>query len=335
MNFHDASRICTIITTTIISLGLIGNALSFAVFSRQAFRKSSINIYCRALAIFDSFIASNLIFQIGTVYLDDSWLSNQDIACKLNYYITLSMSPVSGWILVFFSIDQLINVTTVTRCQFANKRVFQFATIGVIFFAHVLMYISVPIQLTVANVSLPDLNQTTLVCTIASLPNPLVGELFYMIEANILPFCFMMLITVLILRRLQASTLNLQKTLSNINNQPNTTSQVQFFERKKSKQRKFAVHCVFMNLLFVLLTLPVMLSFLFPTMRVQLDENSDMINDNDIILGRIMSIFFFINYSTHFLMHFVVNSLFRREFLLMTRLGRFLITTSSTTQQGT
>jgi len=39
-----------------VSIGLVGNLLSFLVYSRKAFKKNSINIYCRALAIVDSLI---------------------------------------------------------------------------------------------------------------------------------------------------------------------------------------------------------------------------------------------------------------------------------------
>jgi hypothetical protein len=37
-------------------MGVIGNIISFIVFSRKPFLKNPVSIYCRALAIFDMFI---------------------------------------------------------------------------------------------------------------------------------------------------------------------------------------------------------------------------------------------------------------------------------------
>jgi hypothetical protein len=94
----------------IIAVGLVGNFLSFLVFSRKTFRNYSIGVYCRALAIADSFILYRLVFDLFN-YLNNTTLSYQsDFLCKLNGYMQIGLSPISIWVLVAFSVDKMINV---------------------------------------------------------------------------------------------------------------------------------------------------------------------------------------------------------------------------------
>lgn len=100
----------------IIIIGLFGNAISFVVFSRKAFRRNSISFYCRALALYDSVI---LIVQvcnlIPTLFLDIDIFSASNGLCKLSYYVFSGFSPISGWIIVAFSVDKVTSVLYPTR----------------------------------------------------------------------------------------------------------------------------------------------------------------------------------------------------------------------------
>lgn len=95
----------------IVVIGLVGNFLSFVVFSRKSFRNNSINVYCRALVLSDSTVLTvqfiNLIF---VIFVNNDVFSSSNALCKFSYYVFTSLSPTSGWILVIFSIDKAMCV---------------------------------------------------------------------------------------------------------------------------------------------------------------------------------------------------------------------------------
>ena len=96
--FNFILRITTII---VIIIGLVGNFISFILFSRSpSFRKNSISIYSRALAIFDSFIIYQAIVNFYLI-LDNYYIGMySDLTCKLIYYILYAFGSIPGWILI-------------------------------------------------------------------------------------------------------------------------------------------------------------------------------------------------------------------------------------------
>lgn len=96
--------------------GLAGNIIAFSVYSRKSFGRNSINIYCRALAIFDSLVilvqipnAISVLFYNIEVYTTSSSI------CKFNVYASTFLAPISSWILVMFAIDKMLCVMFPTR----------------------------------------------------------------------------------------------------------------------------------------------------------------------------------------------------------------------------
>lgn len=86
-------------------IGIIGNVLSFIVFSSNTFKGYSINIYCRASAISDSIILTfQLICDIATYFFSRSFQNESNGFCKFYQFITIGLTPVSVWILMAFSI---------------------------------------------------------------------------------------------------------------------------------------------------------------------------------------------------------------------------------------
>jgi hypothetical protein len=302
--YNNYTQITITISTVIISMGLLGNVVSFLIFSRKAFSKSSINIYCRALAIFDSFMFVNVIFYIAIWYMK-KMEGYFKIACKINYFFSVGVSPVSGWILVIFSIDQLINVSASATSKFKiiSERKFQIWVILVLSVFHIALYLFVPFKIDIVNASIGG-NLSISLCSLNSLPNSTLVEFVYLVEANFVPFILMMLTTLLIMRSLRNSTKNLLKSSQQVNSSKKSSASI---DAKKSRQRKFALHSVFLNVMFILLTAPLIISMIISTGNYLYD----------VLIQRILSIFFFLNYSIHLLTHLGVNSIFRREFLNM------------------
>jgi hypothetical protein len=177
-------------------LTIVGSILSFIVFSRKAFQKSSIRIYCRMLAIFDLYVIFNLIVGIYSqiTYQGVQLIAYNSYLCKVSYYITYAFSSVPGWILVVFSIDQLIDVSMTKRFAFFKMKWFQIAIVLGIFIIHCALYSQVFVLVT---------NQVTIIgkvvaysCDALSLAVPII----YLIESSLVPFLIMIITSSLILR---------------------------------------------------------------------------------------------------------------------------------------
>lgn len=302
MDYFDIFCLITIIITDIIVIfGLLGNLLSFLVFSRKAFRKSSINVYCRALAIFDCFTAIVLIFNTGSDTDGLGFLLSvkTNIGCKIFLYITVAFSTVSGWILVMFSIDQILNVSNSQRLEMFKKKHVQIGMILTVALVHVLLYLVIPIRLTIIDSPISGTNLTTPLCSVNNMPLTRLFQIIYLIECILVPFVIMMLTTVYILRVLNSSMRRLSVFESK--------SMRSIAMKSKYKQRKFALNSVALNILFIALTCPLVIGFMISSGNVLVD----------ILIQRSMFMLFLLNYSIHFATHFIVNSVFRRQFFKM------------------
>lgn len=126
-------------------MGLIGNILSFVVFSRQTFAKNSISTYCRALALAECFIVFQLVKDIGIYIFQYAPDLEINAMCKLFTFATVGLSSIPGWILVAFALDKLISVQNTSRFGFIKKKSFQYTVIVLIVTFNCLLYVEVPI----------------------------------------------------------------------------------------------------------------------------------------------------------------------------------------------
>ena len=76
----------------------------------------------------------------------------------------------------------------------------------------------------------------------------------------------------------------------------------------KRRRFKFAFNSVILNIMFIVLILPLLLSYIIP-------KNADF-NVSDMI-NTICFTLFYLNFALHFWVHLICNSIFRREFLLL------------------
>lgn len=133
-----------------IIIGLVGNILSFIVFSRKPFAKNSISTYCRALALFECFILLQLVNDVGTYIFNTVPDLQSNVMCKIHVYASIGMSSIPGWILVVFALDKLICVlNTSNRFEFIKFRKFQYAVIAFIAVFNLILYIEIPIDVNI------------------------------------------------------------------------------------------------------------------------------------------------------------------------------------------
>lgn len=106
-------------------MGLVGNALSFVVFSRRTFQNNSIKIYCRALALIDSISIIVQLVNDFAKYAGVDIYKPSLVMCKLSTYVSLTIPPISGWTLAALSVDQAISVRQLgNRFRFVRKSAF-------------------------------------------------------------------------------------------------------------------------------------------------------------------------------------------------------------------
>ena len=277
--------VLNIITEVITIIGLTGHILTFIVFSRTTFRKNSISIYCRALAIFESFILMNAIMNIVIMVKGYSQAFSSETICKLYAYVTYGFASIPGWILIAFSIDKVLNMKKITN---GMKRPYvHYLIVFVIVICSLLLYIEIPIYLKL--VSFPFIGNQ---CDISTMSFGDVINYVYIVEANIIPFVIMFgssLVTVKLLR--------------------DSRRQIQMGgaagDSRKSRDTKFAITSLTFNILFIVLKMPMLICVTVGFAYV----DPYFLNVSILLFNTYFSIGFFI--------HLASNSLFRQELLAL------------------
>lgn len=281
----------------IICLGIIGNLISFIVFCRPVFRKNSVSVYCRALAIFDCFTLCQLSMDISQLFYDFYPPDNSDIFCKIFYYNSTAFSCILAWILVAFSVDKVIIMKKSTRFDFFKKRSFQLSVVAVLAVFNLLLFSEVLILL----VRVPEIkdNSTQLLCDLTAMPYIEIFGALYLIIGSLVPFLIMIATSVFTAKLLKESR---HRSIGHGNSV--------IVQKRKNRDLKFAATSLTFNCLFIILTLPLVFYYVLSSAGIEMSmeyfESS--------------SIFFFLNCSISFLVHFISNSIFRKELCIILRI---------------
>jgi hypothetical protein len=278
----------TISRAMIVLLGILGNIISFIVFSRKTFRNNSISTYCRALAVLDCLTIIELIENVYRIVNFRSYIffSNEsDIWCKLFYYLSAQYSAIPAWILVAFSVDKMLNMR-ISPPQMLKSKLFQWMIVTGIVLLHFILYIEL---LTSLKLEISPFNKTyynsSYVCnyTFLSYFYPLLYA--QLSETCIIPFAIMIVTSCITISLLIRSRSHLERT-GNAD------------KRRRMRDIKFAISSLAFNVVFIAFKMPFFISyFLF--------KNFDF--------NQIAFLFFLVNCSSNFFIHFATNSIFRRE----------------------
>ena len=111
----------------IFGFGILGNLISFVVFSRKRFKFTIFHIYFRLFVITDSIVLFQALnMTIG--YSSDIWIDDLfSIVCILDEYIYYVACPISAHILVVFTIDRYLSVKNPDQFACRTKKHFQLA----------------------------------------------------------------------------------------------------------------------------------------------------------------------------------------------------------------
>ena len=125
----------------IVILGLVGNVVSFLMFSRKKLHSISVHIYFRVMAACDTF---NLVFFINNLVSDIFGKDFHNISvetCKITAYLGFMMPCLSAFILVLLSVDRFICVLYPNSLWFRKPQV-QISLLTFVFTYNIGFYIT-------------------------------------------------------------------------------------------------------------------------------------------------------------------------------------------------
>jgi hypothetical protein len=121
-------------------VGIVGNILSFKVFSTPNLSRQSFSLYFRVMALNDLAI-SVLTLGFIVIYVFEFNFKNVDfLLCTTYDYISYVLSPVSAYLLVTISIDRFVKIKFQNRLSFLFKRSVQITLISSIYVYNMIFY---------------------------------------------------------------------------------------------------------------------------------------------------------------------------------------------------
>ena len=321
--------------------GMIGNILAYSVFSSKRFKKLSFSIYFRTLTLTDSLTLFNVFRKILLFkYLIDL-KQNSQFLCSTVYFISYAVPPISSWILGIISLDRMVNILRPTDFVFRNRKSFQIMLCSSIIVFNFILYLPILIYSKLETIT-ETVNQTTsnsswvynVSFDSCSLPDKISVYLDWMdlLNSTLAPFVLMILCTTITIRFLFKSRIKTKasricsknssvhytltstnSTYHNENNQNNSIiihnhqNQNQTQHAISSRDTKFAITSIALNLFFFIFNCPIVLHGLL----------SNYLNLDDLIKFAVITItsfVYYLNFATIFYINILVNSIFKVEF---------------------
>lgn len=277
----------------LILIGSISNTLAFIVFSRKRFKNTVFSIYFRFMIICDTFsliLPLNKLLEINyQIYL----ANHSEFSCKFRYYFIYAIVPVSGWTMVFISLDRLFSISMPMKFLFRKNICFQILIcLSVLMFNLIYFLPNLNSSIKERRFTNKETNETILYryCDIRN------SSLMWMnlFQQDLGPFLLMIIFTTMTLRSLFNS-----RKRSNIKN-----------DLSRKKDVKFAITSVVLNVIYLALNTP------FCAYRIIYEYVKNRIDPNlDSFLIAITFLFNYTNHITIFFINLSVNSLFRQELI--------------------
>jgi hypothetical protein len=272
-------------------IGVFSNSLTILVFSRKRFQNTIFSTYFRIMSLLAIATLLYRIEYILAIFKVFTFRNKSSFLCKMNTYLVYVIPPMSNWIQILITIDRFVSIAKPTKFVWRKKAKFQvLASMGVIIF-DILYYIPIiyfsDIPELYRNQSAPYLNIIS-ICTPVSFYNWLIA-----LHTVDIPFMVIMIFTGLTIQSLFKS-------------RRNSITKSTF---TKSKDVKFAITSISLNLLFFLLSFPLSFYLILRNFHLFDDETEYL------ILG-LFGVLFFINNAVLFFINLIVNSIFRKEFSL-------------------
>lgn len=290
----------------IVIIGLTGNILNFLVFSRKKFEKLATRNIFKTIAVIDTFCLLQIIdhfFKYGFGF----YLRRQsNLTCKMFTFLIYSFGPMSAWLLVFISVERFISISRMSsRIGIVFKQEAFQAKVICLIFAYNLIYYS-PFLVLVENKCLHNGNFTNVTinskycCDFVDLKSQSVLSYLDGLNSSIVPFCLMLLSSLMIIISLFKSRFRLRHA------QAGPKERKQQTRKRLKRDIQFAITSIYMNLIFIAFNFPICVALF-------LDNITSL-------LYLIMVDLYYSSYVVNFFIYLAFNSLYRDEFLTMLRI---------------
>lgn len=282
-------------------VGIVGNGLTFAVFSRKVFKAYSFSFYYKIMTL------TNIAMLVHTLRHWTRVIFGVDLdtmcvwMCKLcNYQIFVAIST-SLWLLSLISVDRLVIIAYHNRFNIFKNRLFQIVLVAFVFIYSLLIHINIPFYSTIIKVK-PNANASTphLMCV---MPPKIFAEIsrIYLLNTFAVNIVINNIVNVKLTRFI---------TLTHKNSMVNSRHR-----HITIKHRRFAISLIGLNISSFLCNLPLAIIQLFCQ---YLDPMS---NKFKILLTVAIKIAMIDNVAPFFINIFL-NRLFFEEFLVMVGLKK-------------
>ena len=127
-------RFMGISTSLVILIGLLLNSMSFYIYSKPAFNKSSAVVYLKALCVLDTVtVIQNIHFITASFGYDPKSLNI--FFCKFLWFFAYFTCSSSSFLEAFISLDRCLSVAFLNRFKILSKKWFQYSMIcGLVIF---------------------------------------------------------------------------------------------------------------------------------------------------------------------------------------------------------
>ena len=277
--------------------GIIGSIISFIVLCRKAFRNNSINTYGRAFALFNCLSIIQLIKDAYRFTNQTIQLNNSDVvACKIFFYLWMQFTSIPGWMFVAFSVDNTLNMRTSPQ-RIIKSKWFQSSVITGIVLFNLLLYSELLFSLKLEPIG------DNYECNIIFISYYNIFVYVELFASCLIPFTIMIVSSSVTIKLLWKSrSLLLER---------NGLA----FKKRKNRDVRYAVSSVVFNMFFIVTKLPFMIAPF----------------SNSVYFLEVSILLLLINCSSVFFIHLAINSIFRRELLLL--IGLFKKPTNSQTHR--
>lgn len=274
----------------LIILGTIGNSITFYIYSRKEFQKTSTAFYFAYSTIIDTlclFFGSLKRFLEG---LNEREIRNSsNLVCKLTIYMNYSLVHISSWILVLISFDRLISSRIFSReFQKRKNQIIAIALLSILIFVS---NIYLPIKVGLIEIG----NQTY--CDYKNMNTSFIISIYDLLVSVLVPFLIIAVTNFLIAFKLYKSKLKI-------------------LDIKQSYKitRVYAFTIIGKNLLFLILNLPLCVVILYAHIFRHDFDTSYEIWAHNVLYG-----FFYVlndlNYAVNAILHFSINPNYRKYFI--------------------
>lgn len=296
INVQLFRRINVFILVAIHSAGVVTNLLMFVVFYRDNLRKLSVSTYIRWLAFF---CVCQHSYCLLVYYTPTSYANQYEILCRLKAFFYFFIQPVCAWFEVAASLDRLLTIVYPNKSSLTSKTLHRRSLALSIIIFNLACYFNVLFDNPLTYTFYRD-KVVSSACFIFIAKKEVIVD--FIIGAAV-PFILMAGLSVatflgVLKSHVRAQSMELENTI----------------RRKRSRDIRFGVTIIVINVVFVLFNLPHRLVYVLDNYSIIRFFRNTYVNT---VFKDILVEFYEAYYSIIFLVQLVTNNQVRREFVII------------------